>query len=888
MKPLRLEMQAFGPFAGKEEVDFTNLSKNGLFLICGETGSGKTTILDAFTFALYGKGTNELRNKFEDMRCTTAKWGDDTYVRLDIECKGTIYRFESILECKQKNLERKIQVYRKINDQYEPLFQNCKLEDVYGKGTGKNHQAGFTEELIGLTYEQFKQIVILPQGQFERFLVSPSSEKETILSEIFDVKKWGIIADYIYHNAESKNTDLQSKKLDIKSKLEVENVSNLEDLLKSIHDIKKELENLTKQYIERNVEKEKETLKSKRDLLKLFDDLELIEKEYKDLLLQKDQIDALKERNELASKANPLKETIDHLNKLNKQLEDALKEKETLIIKSKTLQDKLEDANKKVVEHELKASSIEEKNKQKILLNSKRDIYENIDSNKKLMETAKEEYVKASQVLEKLSKEKEEAVEKHQSLISHWKQLKEEHDAYNDKYLSGIYGTIAQKLEENKPCPICGSTHHPFVAKVVEGTPTKQQVDQKKEEADQAYIQANKFEKTIPDLSKAESSKNDANIKYENAKRDYLNSQKNLVEGITNLKELETKIKQIDNEVNLYNNELEKLKAILDQANLDIVSNNKAIDINKDNIENLQDETKTVSNQLVEDIEKTNIFKTVEDVEKAILDQHDLINNTQNIERYNTKFSSKQKALNDAKEKIKNTNKPNIEDILKEEKELEEFINNYNRQKGGYEADINKKQALYDSLQVIQQFIDDNAKQIESDFKLAKTIRGDTGIGLQRYVLGVMFNSVINSANMMLSKVHDGRYKLYRSDEKGKGNKKGLELYVIDHNDPEMKGRSVATLSGGEKFLVSLSLSIGLSTVAQSSGIKLEAMFIDEGFGTLSGHSIDDAMNILMDIKKSAGVVGIISHVQILRENIQTKLEISKKKGNSTIVQSIG
>jgi exonuclease SbcC len=130
--------------------------------------------------------------------------------------------------------------------------------------------------------------------------------------------------------------------------------------------------------------------------------------------------------------------------------------------------------------------------------------------------------------------------------------------------------------------------------------------------------------------------------------------------------------------------------------------------------------------------------------------------------------------------------------------------------------------------------------------------------------------------------VYGGRYQLRRSDEStGKTHKKGLELEVYDsrHN----AYRSVTTLSGGEKFLVALSLAIGLSTVvqAQGHGMQLEAMFVDEGFGSLDRESVNDALEVLQGISRSAGIVGIISHVDQLAETIPSKICITKGKDGS-------
>ena len=185
--------------------------------------------------------------------------------------------------------------------------------------------------------------------------------------------------------------------------------------------------------------------------------------------------------------------------------------------------------------------------------------------------------------------------------------------------------------------------------------------------------------------------------------------------------------------------------------------------------------------------------------------------------------------------------------------------------------------------------MEERIREAEEDLLFAKKLRGDSGTGLQRYVLGIMFSSVIAAANRMLEMVHDGRYRLFRTDDKAQGsNKRGLELKVFDRNSDEHEGRFVSTLSGGEKFLVSMALSIGMSTIAQKSGIRIEALFIDEGFGSLDDESINDAMNVLAGIRKANGMVGIISHVQLLQDQIPNKLIIREDEEGSHIVRVLG
>ena len=182
---------------------------------------------------------------------------------------------------------------------------------------------------------------------------------------------------------------------------------------------------------------------------------------------------------------------------------------------------------------------------------------------------------------------------------------------------------------------------------------------------------------------------------------------------------------------------------------------------------------------------------------------------------------------------------------------------------------------LYETLSKRWEKYQEEKTIADSNTDFARKLSPSTGLSLHRYVLGIMLTSITFAANQLLKNVRSGRYQLYRSYESsGNARKAGLELDVLDTSNGEK--RSVTTLSGGEKFLLALSLAIGLSTVvqAQSGGTKLDAMFIDEGFGSLDSECINDAMNILQSIQKSHGLVGIISHVEKLTEIIPTRLEV--------------
>ena len=248
---------------------------------------------------------------------------------------------------------------------------------------------------------------------------------------------------------------------------------------------------------------------------------------------------------------------------------------------------------------------------------------------------------------------------------------------------------------------------------------------------------------------------------------------------------------------------------------------------------------------------------------------------------YETSVRENREALKKQSDLLKQKTEPDASRFDARQEEIRREITDYTRSNTELENRITRLGGLEEKLSGMCRHYQENIHQAESDLAFAKKLRGDTGIGIQRYVLAVMFNQVIGEANRMLKNVHGGRYQLFRSDDRGSGNKRGLELKVHDSRSPEREGRPVSMLSGGEKFLVSLSLSIGMSTVAQKSGVQIEALFIDEGFGTLDDHSIQDAMQVLDSVRKSSGTIGIISHVQLLESNIPTHLEVVKTEEGS-------
>jgi len=786
MKPLKVEFQAFGPYPEYECVDFNLISSKGLFLICGKTGTGKTMILDAMTFALFGKSSGSGRDDFSSMRCTNADEERPTFVKLLFENNGRTYLFERRLEKKRKNFSASYNagIYDE-NGEFQPFFENPKEKMLNEKA----------EEIIGLDYSQFVQVIVLPQGKFEKLLTSNSEDKERILTSIFGEDKWQRIADKLYEDAVSRKDALKQKQNRIETSLRDEDCETVKDLYELIEKTKQDSEELKEEYERAGYE-------------------EAINKKQAEL--------------NVASKISELKEA----------LEERIKDEEEAIKDAQLADISLSDIQKNIKEHIELEKENEKKKILKIQYEGKTPFYEEISRVEEEV-SQKEKNEKVAKAVEKTAKEKYEAfVPVLANQKNEYEMLIREHGILLNRYMSGITGELATQLIEGEACPVCGSLTHPNKAPYSEENVSRQQVDDKKEEADNKYEEL-KNTSQLQDAAKADYDEkkklsDKAASDFIAVKASFEEMRKNLVEGIESLDHLRSIIRKLDQEIKQY----------------DVIQ------------KELEEKERSAKEKCAETKAKITAAKKEKEKASTILKE----------------------AIEGLSDEL-----PDLEKCNEIIDELNEAIKQYQRKSAVIANEILRLQKKYDGILLEGNGIEEEIRQTDEDYQFAKKLRGDSGTGLQRYVLGIMFSSVVSAANKMLEMVHGGRYRLFRSDDKSQGtNKRGLELKVFDKYSQEHDGRFVSTLSGGEKFLASLALSIGMSTVAQRSGIKIQALFIDEGFGSLDEDSIGDAMNILNSIQQANGLVGIISHVQLLQERIPTKLYVEETEKGSKIKQTVG
>lgn len=883
MKPCTVEFQAFGPYAGHELVDFEKLAARGLFLICGKTGTGKTMILDAITFALYGKSSGHGRDDFEAMRCTNAAFDVTTYVRFTFENNGIYYRFERRLERKRKNLSASYMVWQKDeNGTWTALFENAKEKMLNEKA----------EEIIGLSYEQFRQVIVLPQGQFEKFLTSDSADKEKILTSIFGEEKWQAVAQLMFEEATERRQQLKSLQEQISNSLQEEACDTLAELEAIIAQKKERLVTMEAAYQEGACEKQIRALRDRLALVSRFQDLRRGKARVR--AYEEKQHDRVEQEKRIqdARRAEKVKELLLELHRA----EAAQAERKTAVRAADQAagqaKQQAEQILLQVTAQQQKNDEIEEKKAQKIQLTAKITDYEsiaaleqNFQKQRKAAESALQEAEQEKQVYESYAPK---LVMLHEAYETDM----EEHRKLLAAYLAGITGELAASLVEGQPCPVCGSREHPQKAVRTEADTSKEHVEEKRAEADAVY---QKLQQTMQKQEQAKKKyeekqrlAQELQLAKETAYTRLAEMQNNLIPEIGSLAELQKKLQQLTDEIGKDTEKLQSLTKMLEQANNTVAETAAKAELARQEEELTQKKQEAAMQAVAKGLSEHG-FADIKEAEQLLMGEKELEGMRRQIADYDAGKKAAEEQVMRLQEELGRQREPDEEACKTELARLEKLQETYAKETAVLSETIRRLSQKAEKLALAGEGLEEKLLEAEQDLAFAKKLRGDAGTGLQRYVLGILFSSVIAAANRMLSMVHGGRYRLFRSDEKAQGsNKRGLELKVYDKNSEEHEGRFVSTLSGGEKFLASLALSIGMSTIAQKSGIRIEALFIDEGFGSLDEDSITDAMQILGSIQQANGLVGIISHVQLLQERIPTKLRVEETEKGSHIIQTIG
>jgi len=351
-----------------------------------------------------------------------------------------------------------------------------------------------------------------------------------------------------------------------------------------------------------------------------------------------------------------------------------------------------------------------------------------------------------------------------------------------------------------------------------------------------------------------------------------------------------TKISEIKERIDEINNAIKDATDKKQSANTEVTTYKAAIKTQKENLEK-QEKSEGVLRSEYSQVLSENGFVTDEEMLQSVISEELILAGDNRINDYDQKVSTNATQLIQAREDAKGKNVIDIEGLSSRCEEMSDFVksiaNTINEIKNRMDQNSEKRGYIVNNRDALEKARHEN----DVCSRLYKLVSGNTGNGkitLEQYIQAAGFDGIIAAANRRLLPMTDGQYELYRKDAVGKKSKNFLDLEVQDNYTNHR--RPVGNLSGGESFKASLSLALGLSdTVSSNSGgIQMDALFIDEGFGTLDKKSIDNAMEILIKLSGSNKLVGIISHREELKENIYQRIIVTKDKDGSHIKTETG
>lgn len=927
MKPLKLTMSAFGSYAEKNVIDFTG-QQQGIFLITGDTGAGKTTIFDAITYALYNQTSGGERNG-NMMRSQYAQPETETYVELEFLYRGQTYRV-------RRNPDYKITKTLKngrIREQKVPHSVELTLPDGTVFPEKKNATDAKIIEILGLTADQFSQIVMIAQGDFLKLLYTKSDERKMIFSKLFRTDIYWKIQENLRRKSMEMDERIQendrafeqekSRIIPLPESEELPLDELVERLRERVKDALKE-QNLRRA----NVEELNKKITKYEEINKLFVSLEKIRQTGKELEARQAESKERRQQIENARKADKVlvaeqqnlrqqqevEQSAQAIAKMTETLADDQEMFESLKTQLQEVEAKQKreaaDIQKKMLALEqsfpsyeaLQNARSEEQQAKKVWEDLGKTSEESFHKKKDGIAALKEQQKQQEQIVEQTKKNWEQTSLSASESAKHYEHMYE-------AFLKEQAGILAENLSAGCPCPVCGSTVHPDPAKLSDHAVTELEVEQAKktraaaeEKRDLAYaaFEAEKTEKQklAQAVEKEEAdfvlAQTIAKQQRKEAEQNYVSLQK-IAEQIReklvypSLAEAKKQYAAMQKALEAAEQEIAKKRqkvSELAEAMNTLKGQKLAEEENQKTAKKLAVKTEKEYAKL---LEKSG-FVSEETYHLAILPERSRSKLEREEKEYESQClrqQSEQKLLEKQVSGKTYTDTTELNEQLKAEKQaLKEAEKTYMELHTAYENDRSVLQNCAVYLE--------KGKKLESEDQVIKSLSktangrlsGSAKIDFETYIQRQYFKQIIHEANKRLLTMSNHQFILKLKEEANTGRKtnEGLDLSVYSLvTDSE---RDVKTLSGGESFLAALAMALGLSDIVERSAgaIHPDMMFIDEGFGSLDAQSRQQAIEVLAELAGDSRMVGIISHVTELKEQIDRKLVVSRTDKGSRAV----
>lgn len=1014
MRPLTLTMTAFGPYAGQETVDFREAVKSGLFGIYGSTGSGKSTIFSAMTFALFGEAS---RNEQDTSSLRSHHADANTLTQVEFVFDVGVSRY----------------LIRRAPDQMRPakrgdgetkethkawLFDVTGLEpeDISDKNCGKliaerkvSDVKAAVQDRLGYGANQFRQIVLLPQGKFETFLTAKTDERMKILRDLFDVSLYRKLASTLKEDAKATEDKVKINRLTCARQLEHEGFESPDALkagiaeAKSLYDVASETakaavkaavladtaarsgNDLETKFLAHEAARARLTalmqsaadIKTKEDMLtalkktqSLLDVDEAQQNAAKGLKSRKTELltaqdaektakatkvsaqDALTAQEALTDKRDAQRKRLEALQSHAETLEKAgaLKTKRNAAKIAQSGSEAalsqatafVQDAVQKHKAAQAHFSTAQSQSTERARLNAELTKANQLADAAKAYAKAEQAKLNAAQVTESVA-----TVSKDR----HAKLIKAQDDfGTSEAALAAAQAQhLASKLIEGEPCSVCGSDVHPSPASghaesagldkafreardKLETRRAAHAEAEKKLAAAEATLKSRAAQLEdltppsitaaaanervgdletkitalgpaldLPDLERSVSTLADAITKAEAetaqkqtafnaattalalAKQSYETALGGIPHPLQNASALATETRSAQTTLSQMIAAHKKAQEDNTKAQSAALSAHKDVESAQKALDDAAATAKRTQETFLARLKAHGLSAETYQVHKVKVDQIDTLDT--HIQTFKSDLAIAKDRAETTAQAIKDNQRPDLE-VLKQ------ACTHAEEKREADTLQATQRQARYDQLEKLLVSISKELARIEAaeadaadllELAALFNAQNDAKLDLETFAIGAMFDQVLQAANLRLQPMTSGQYNFERAFDGKGGGRRGLGIRIYDSHTG--RARDTDAISGGETFIAALALALGLSDIVESiSGkIRLDTIFIDEGFGSLDAGTLDQVLQTLQDLVGANRAVGLISHVQLVQSAIPNGFSITKTAYGSHI-----